>query len=411
MKPLQVALPVFGTSLNAAVARDAARLFQAWDGDQTVWCLPRLERPMRWRPSASAVPMLAIPAEAFDQVDIYHIDETGSVLGPGAASRFPGGRVDTLLNAWLSIPRCGGVPFVRAEQAMRVSAPCVRDGRIVMDAGSAVFEDVTVRLEPGPMLPITAVDVGQRSIEVTWPPPGCPPPISFEAESCERLGRLRATADGIAFSTTDPTQRALHVECVWPESLRSLFPTGGGWDALFASAQMAAITLEDRNSAATAALKAHAAASPYVAEGDTTVELLHFLPALARGPDVAWGAAERLKLLDKAPEATACRDLRAAYSSAPWQNVLNRRIPVRRCWGPIGLFWALLIGRLEQKDRPRTCGRCGRIIWGSTAKQFCGDADNVDCFRARRAAQRKAEFERQRTDAAGGRKGNFPLME
>jgi len=403
MKPLQVALPVFGTSLNARVARDAARVFQDWDGDQTVWCLPSLEKPKRWRPSANALPVLAIPAEAFDQVDIYHVDETGSVLGPGAASRFPSGRVDSLLHAWLNIQ--GGVPFVRAKPAIRLSAPCVHDGRIVMDGGRAVFEEATVPLEPGPMLPIIGVDVGQRTAEVAWPPPGYPPPISFEAESRERFGRLIATGGGIAVSTTDPTQRALHVECVWPEPLRSLFLTGGGWDSLFAPAQMAAIALEARNNAATAALKARAAAGPYVAEGTTSVELLHFLPALVRGPDAARGAAERLKLLDKVPEAVARRDLRAAYVSAGWQDVLKRQVPVRRCWGPIGLFWALLIAQLEQKDRPHACRRCGRMITGITTKQFCGPADNLACFRARRSAQRRVELSQQRTGRAGKPKG------
>jgi hypothetical protein len=405
MKPLQVALPVFGTSLNARVARDAARVFQDWDGDQTVWCMPSLERPSRWRPSANALPMLAIPAEAFDQVDIYHVDETGSVLGPGAASRFPRGRVDSLLHAWLNIQ--GGVPFVRAEPAVRLSVPCVRDGRIVMDGSTAVFEEATVPLEPGPMLQIIGVDVGQRTAEVAWPPSGYPPPVSFEAESRERFGRLTATGGGVVVSTTDPTRRALHVECVWPEPLRSLFLTGGGWDSLFTPAKMASIALEESNGAATAALKARATAGPYVAEGDTTVELLHFFPALMRGADVAWGAAERLKLLDKAPDAVARRDLRAAYFSAGWQDDLKRRVSVRRCWGPIGLFWGLLIEELE-KDRPRACRRCGRIISGNTAKQFCGRADNVACFRARRAAQRQVELERQRAACSRRPEGQPP---
>jgi hypothetical protein len=68
---------------------------------------------------------------------------------------------------------------------------------------------------------------------------------------------------------------------------------------------------------------------------------------------------------------------------------MGRLVPIRRVWGATGLFWALLLERLEEGRPSASCRRCGRIIWGKQGKRFCSPSDDLLCFRERRAADRR----------------------
>jgi hypothetical protein len=107
MQALQLWLPMWGPSLNfPEVARDAQRAFRAWQGEQTVWLLQGLQEAGRWREGQQW--QLALPAELLDCVDVYHVGENGVVYGPNAEARFPNGRVQGLLEAWLNVEQSGG---------------------------------------------------------------------------------------------------------------------------------------------------------------------------------------------------------------------------------------------------------------------------------------------------------------
>ena len=77
-------------------------------------------------------------------------------------------------------------------------------------------------------------------------------------------------------------------------------------------------------------------------------------------------------------------------------KLLNERIPIRCAWGPLGLFWALLLTQLEEHKPFRVCATCHRIIQGQLQKKYCGPHDDPNCFnKRRRMDQRRSRQERR----------------
>lgn len=72
-----------------------------------------------------------------------------------------------------------------------------------------------------------------------------------------------------------------------------------------------------------------------------------------------------------------------------FQKHLRKRVSIRRAWGPLGLFWALLLERLESLQSFLVCERCQRPIVGKKGKRFCSSKDNPACYLKRRASDRK----------------------
>lgn len=108
MRPIQLWLPTLTDSLSRAPSqRDAQRAIQAWKGECRVWLLPDLRKEVRWdEPIGDAkrrLPVLAIPAETLDCVDVFHIGEDARVWGLGSDPQFPAGGIDSLLRTWLNL--------------------------------------------------------------------------------------------------------------------------------------------------------------------------------------------------------------------------------------------------------------------------------------------------------------------
>jgi hypothetical protein len=72
-----------------------------------------------------------------------------------------------------------------------------------------------------------------------------------------------------------------------------------------------------------------------------------------------------------------------------WRTELAKPVPIRRAWGAVGLFWTLLLDRLEAQRSFNLCERCGRIIPSEAGKRFCGKTDNNGCFSKRRAQDQR----------------------
>ena len=81
--------------------------------------------------------------------------------------------------------------------------------------------------------------------------------------------------------------------------------------------------------------------------------------------------------------------MKEALEQDSWRKWLEESVPIRRAWGAVGLFWALLLDRLEARRPFVICERCGRIISGKAGKKFCGKADDAECFNGRRAVDQR----------------------
>src|SRR5262249_7055507 len=88
------------------------------------------------------------------------------------------------------------------------------------------------------------------------------------------------------------------------------------------------------------------------------------------------------------------KQLARALNSNAWRRKLLEPMLVLRVWSVVGLFWALLLDRLEGYEGFAVCSRCGRPI--GTGSRFCGPEDNRECFNRRRAEDQKRSRMRAR---------------
>ena len=386
MRPLQLWLPhVTGNLALPEVQRDRERAFKAWRGEDVVWLLPSLEEPVRWVED-KVRKVLGIPAEQFDRLDVYHVGEHGHVWGPEAEARFPGGRVEALLDAFLNFKKLGGIEFCAGPDELQLRVPRIEDAKVV-------YKPERIGLEPGPVMPIVATDEETGTVSVHWPPDEtrCPT-VSPEAESREHFGRLEsAEYQGmpVAVRREDTEFRALRIILKWPPPLTDLFSPASGADDMHACARMVALARKSQADLTSTLLDSKAAAGRYVTDGEATLESSWFWPIFA---------AEGIKGALFATEArydVYATNLKEIFQSEPLQQALSETVPIRRAWGAIGLFWALLLERLEEGRSFQVCERCGRIIQGKRGKRFCGRNDDLRCYRQRRTTDRRRERRRE----------------
>jgi hypothetical protein len=191
-------------------------------------------------------------------------------------------------------------------------------------------------------------------------------------------------------SSEESELNAMPTMIEWAAPFSELFPMLPGPDDLFAQAQMIEIAERSGSNVQQALGDARVASGDWISEGRTTEFFAWLEPIIeTEGEEAALFAAEtRYNLL--------ADRLEQGLNSTEWQEVLGRPMPIRRAWGVTGLCWALLLDQLENQRSYRHCERCARLIQGRRNKRFCGQSDNPDCFRARRAEDRRRGRNRQR---------------
>ena len=387
MKPLQVWLPQLKSAATAGARRDRDRALGAWAGELSMWLLPDAKRVFRWKDEDFFRRFAGVPAEDLDMVDVYHIGDRGVVYGR-ARGRFVNGRIDDLLDQWLN---CKPLLFDSAPtQIVFNYVPVLKGHRIT-------FSSRKIKVRPFNALPI--VDVGDDgTFSAIWPPPGrMVKTVSPDAESAEEQGPLdplieKGTTLGVGRRTGT---RTLWGVVGWPEIIQNLVAGGDGADLLLAREQMRSIAKKSVDDIQGAVTEAARMAAGHVFVGHTYRALSWFCTLYEEGGnDAVVFKAEDLGFRGK--------DANDLWRTPKFRSFMSERIPIRRAWGAVGLFWALLLDRLEEGRSFRICACCSRIISGRSDKTFCSRPDNPECFAQRRATDKR----RSRTDRA--RKRSIP---
>jgi hypothetical protein len=246
-------------------------------------------------------------------------------------------------------------------------------------------------------MPFSSINRESREVTMNWPPDGSPAPVSPEAESAARFPSKKLDSHPPTV-ITDKGDLALHVFLRWRRPLESMMPLLSSSDDLQAQAQMSAIARQSAADLQGALSAATVAAQPYLSRGYSTIEHSWFRPTLEltgfrhvlfkaqdRGLTVPKGSRHRW---DE-------RALKEALEQDSWRKWLAESVPIRRAWGAVGLFWALLLDRLEAQRPFAICDRCGRIISGKAGKKFCGKVDDAECFNGRRAIDQRRSRHRR----------------
>jgi hypothetical protein len=343
--------------------------------------------------------------------------------------------VDGLLEAWLNAIQTGGVSFYECPKRVTLEMPRISEDGIA-------YEDAPIRFQPYSVLPILGLEEDLdllsllRKVQGTqrftnrlnatvphcvwslWPPKGwaCSP-ISPEAESAELYGpleRVEEEGQAVVVSQRDPSVRGLHILLHWLYPLTALLPFGGGLDVLLAQPKMVAVAERSTKDPEGARQEAREAAGPYLSMGVTTHELSWFMPTLIalhhtvneRTPretaqERPSGGFQWELAVDLARErfGLEAHDYIQAVQSGEWDRKMRAPIPIKRAYGAVGLFWGLLLDRLEVHVPFRPCERCHYIFEGKRrgkkTKRVCGPYDNKGCYNLRKAeAMRRSRARR-----------------
>ena len=177
-------------------------------------------------------------------------------------------------------------------------------------------------------------------------------------------------------------------------------PLLSGPDDILAQAQMAKFARQSATDLPGALRAAVVEAQPYLFRGHSTVEHTWFRPTLGQkgAKHVLFNAEDRGLIVPQSREGCDENALNEALKQEAWQKSLAEPVPIRRVWGAVGLFWSLLLDRLEGQRPFIVCERCGRIIHGKDGKRFCGESDDHECFKSRRTVdQRRSRHRRAST--------------
>jgi hypothetical protein len=331
------------------------------------------------------MPTLAIPAEHFDHLDVFHVSESGRIYGPSVNNYFPKGELEGLLTAWLNVFKSERIALHCVPKHFEMEVPIVRSDGVR-------YCKKKINLEAAPFFPIYSED-GQL-FDLRWPPRRFPPTVSAEAEIRNCPSQI-STRAGDKPDSSETGLALVQFLLSWPKPLDKIMPIASGLDDLSSQASMARIAQDKVRSL----LEAQELAAPYLFPGHTTLLLSWFSPTLSEV------GMKHLLLMAESKGLVLPRMLRTDWSriraeqllaDESWRRVLARLVPMRRAWGAVGLFWALFLDFLETERNFQNCERCGRILLGKHGKRFCGKADDFECFEARRARDKRTLRNRPR---------------
>lgn len=368
MNPIQVWLPSFaGSPFFPEVLRVRERAYRAWRGEDIVWVVPGLGDSRK--AVEGMVRVLAIDGEVLDRLDVFHVGSNGYAWGPGCGHRFPSGRVEGLLDAWLN---ASGQPLYRIEDHVVINAPDPRQEGIR-------YRERRLAIAPLGAMPITSVDAATSTFEARWPPPGRPTPVvSVEQESRESLGPLvrdAAEPDLPVYTCRDGSKSVL-LACGWDPPLRELVGLTS-FDDIQQNALMRNVAALSEGRLEEALVLAREQSQNFLSEGVSAWEHAELFPTYAKEGEAGalFAAESRFGI-----HATS---LPALLHHPDWPAQAWRPIPIRRAWGAAGLMWALLLDHLEASRRFGPCQACGRLIPRSHARRFCSRDINESCVRER----------------------------
>ena len=183
----------------------------------------------------------------------------------------------------------------------------------------------------------------------------------------------------------NPAVWGIHLVLRWDApSLQSLFPIGADHDTLLHHRKMVDVACRSAENRQDAVCRAQSTLGMYVTSGWARWDALWFWPVVGRdGPERGIREAGT-----KARRRTLSMQ---EFGTVPWQEQMRKHVDITRAWGPIGLFWALLLDQLTQGHRFSECGDCHRVISGKRGKRYCGETDDYSCYARRRARDRRNE--------------------
>jgi hypothetical protein len=180
---------------------------------------------------------------------------------------------------------------------------------------------------------------------------------------------------------------------VLPEPLTQLLPLGASLEQGAELEWMAAIAKASANSLARALRVATAYAGPYISKGIASVARASLMPLkVHEGEAGVIDATQRF--------VPNVRSFAQGINSPEWCDLGMRPVIIRRVWGVFGLFWALLLERLEASLPFSVYEDCKRLLSGTHKQSYCSREDDIKCFNNRRSRTQRRSRAHQKPKGA-----------
>jgi hypothetical protein len=270
-----------------------------------------------------------------------HVSEEGRLYAAPTVS-VPA-TVDGLLDAWLNVQKNGAVKCVPPPESITLRTPNPKED------GTISWHQRTVPFGPATYLPFSSADSEGQEVTMTWPQNGSPSAVSPEAESARQYSSEKFESDD-SIVVTEQGDLALHYFIRWPGLVELVMPILSGVDDMFALVQMTNFARQSASDLPGASRAASIAAQPYLSRGYSAAEHTWLRPLLQqKGMKAMLFQAEDRNLpipqeFDQLSNENAVKEL---LKNDAWRTELEKPFPIRRAWGAVGLFWTLLLDRLE----------------------------------------------------------------
>ncbi|PGR23028.1 hypothetical protein COC52_24860 [Priestia megaterium] len=387
MKPIQLWLPLLNVSWDTpSFSRDIERAQKNWIGEDRIWLLPGLKEVKRWSSQVNIFTFkeCAIPSESFNVINVIDVTKQRTMYPPGGSTipeNWQGKLPENLLNLWLSSSEFA---FISTENSFKMKLPFFTDTAVT-------YKEMELCFPPGPSVPISKLDEKERKAVLKWPPEEIKliDSVSPEAESSEFFGKYmwekEPTDNDLNIVVNKDGRKAFHAKLLWNEPFGEMFPLGGGIDLLNNRSYLKSCVKNTEKNIGNIALQANR----FTSVGWTNLENQMVAPALLN---------EGLKALLFEIEGRfniEVNSFKELLKHEKYNDIFHTRITVTRVFGWEGYFWWELNNLVNvEKQSIKTCILCGGLISGKKDKIYCGKKENPDCFRKRRASDKRKEREK-----------------
>ncbi|OIJ16501.1 hypothetical protein BKP45_21070 [Anaerobacillus alkalidiazotrophicus] len=380
MKPFQIWLPLFNISWETpSFSRDVERAQRSWDGEDRIWLIPGLKEVKRWsiKEGLSTFNECAIPSETFNNITIVNVSKNRTFFpqeGNGIPGEWGGNFPENLLNLWVS----SNPTFISIDNKFKMNIPFFINDKVA-------YKEVIRTMPPGPIIPITKVDKEDLLVELKWTPNNNIESISPEVESSEFFGKYKwekEPKNTFNLAVNDGGKKAFHTAILWKQPIQEMFPLGGGIDLLNHNSYLRRCLKDKQKNKVNIALQA----SRLTTVGWTTLEKQMVFPALYSG------CMKNLLFEIEGSFDIEVNSFEELTEHELYTETFHSRIEVTRIFGWEGYFWWQLNNLVNVENKSiKTCELCEGMISGKIDKRYCSKKENPDCFRKRKAANKRNE--------------------
>jgi len=375
MRPMiQLWLPFFPMSpFDGAAARDLQRIKKEWLWETLIYLSPDYKEVSRFEirtgEKSRFAALIGIPSETTNLIEVINIDEEGNYFPPTGRripERWKGKIPENLFQEWLNCES----PVISNVKEMAAFFPVEKNGQVE-------FEKKPVVLPPYIVSSIK-IDKSSKNLLLKWPPKNSnlPSSISPEAEIAERA------------RFTNESEYNPRSWLKWPEPFDRLFPVGGSVDFLYHKDVMKK-AIEEKDERTILSWR-----DKFVSTIKIRFDLIWTFPKLIR--DLLSGIDP-----DSEPDSGILVDLQGKFNiqvnslkemseHKDYIKKFIQPVEIPCIFGWIGYFWWELSQRAKEKS-VNICERCGNVIIGNENRRFCSKDENLECFRARKAEDRRRE--------------------